>query len=89
MIQKIFTIWDAKAEAYGHPFNRIAKGVAVRDFADRCNNPQEPIALHPEDYQLFEIGEYDDQTATITMLDTRVPLGSALEYINKDKPTRS
>lgn len=80
MITKIFTIWDAKSESYGQPFSRLTKGIAIRDFGDDVNRSDNHISKHPEDYSLFEIGEYDDSTATYTNLENKVPLGSAMEY---------
>ncbi len=41
------------------------------------------IGKHPQDFTLFEIGEYDDSTAKITTYDAPVSLGVAIEFLQK------
>lgn len=84
MILKIFTVYDSKAEAYLQPFYMQSKGAAVRAFADSCNDPQSQFFKHPEDFTLFELGEYDDSTAKITSHQTLKSIGLALEFKNSD-----
>lgn len=79
MMLKVFTIYDCKAEAYNQPFFMSTKAQAIRAFQDEVNNPQSLISKHPGDYTLFEIGEYDDSTATLTCHDAKINLGVALE----------
>ena len=80
MIQKVFTVFDAKAKAYLQPFFMPTTGMATRAFTDLCNDQNHMFNHHPEDYSLFEIAEYDDQTARYTENSTFVPLGTGLEY---------
>jgi len=80
MIQKVFTIYDSKMEAYMQPFFMSQKGQAVRAFTDTVNDPTSQFNKHPEDFTLFEIGEYDDATGKFTNLQTPNSLGLALEY---------
>lgn len=42
------------------------RGEAIRGMADEANNPQSQIGQHPTDYELWQIGEFDDQTGEIT-----------------------
>lgn len=58
-MMKVFAVYDAKAEQYGHPMFMTAQGLAIRGFVDACADPRSPIAQHPEDYFLHEIGTYD------------------------------
>lgn len=39
---------------------------AIRWFGDTVTNKDHPMNKHPEDYQLFSIGTFDDQTGEIT-----------------------
>lgn len=80
MITKIFTVYDSKAEAYLPPFYMQSKGQAVRAFQDSASDPQHQFFRHSGDYTLFELGEFDDQTASFQMLHTMVNLGTALEH---------
>ena len=62
----ICSIYDSATEAYMRPFIAQSKGQAVRMFTDLVKDPQTDIAKHPEDYSLFEIGNFNDNTAEVT-----------------------
>lgn len=78
---KIFTIFDAKAEAYQTVFTARATGEAIRQFADMANDHDTQIGRHPADFTLFELGEFDLHSGIISPLETKRPLGVAHEYI--------
>lgn len=80
MILKLFTVHDAKAEAYLSPFFAPTTGIAIRIYTDMSNEASHAFHQHPEDYTLFELGSYDDSNAQITSLPTPMPLGKALDY---------
>lgn len=81
MIHKIFTVFDCKAEAYLPPFLLHAKGQAIRAFTDMANDPNHVFNKHPEDYTLFELGEFDDGSAIITIHPSPQSMGVALEFV--------
>lgn len=62
----MFTIHDSKAQAYITPWFLPEVGQAVRAFGDCVNSDTHQFGLHPEDYTLFEIGEYDDSNGECT-----------------------
>jgi hypothetical protein len=66
VIHKVFTIYDSKALAYLPPFFVPTVGMGVRMFKDAINDKEHPFYLNKGDYTLYEIGEYDDNTGTIT-----------------------
>jgi hypothetical protein len=80
MKQKVFTIFDSKAEIFNNPFLAKTKAEGIRMFSDVANDNKSMISRHPEDYTLFEIGEYDDATGQYVMLPTPVSLGLAIEH---------
>lgn len=82
---KAFTIYDTKLEAYMQPFFMTSKGQALRAFSDTVNDQSTQFAKHPEDFTLFEIGEYDDSNAQLTSHKTPISLGLAIEYANTSK----
>ena len=65
MIQHIFAIHDAKAHAYMQPFFLPTHEMAQRTFGDCINDPNHNFGMHPEDYNLFLIGEFNDLTSEI------------------------
>ena len=60
MIQKMFSVYDLKTKAFMQPWFSPEPGSAMRAFGDECNKANSPLAAHPEDYQLFELGSFDD-----------------------------
>jgi hypothetical protein len=71
MKQIICTVYDRAAETYGRPMFVPSIGVAIRSFTDEVNRSHADNQLfnHPDDFDLYELGEYDDQTSRITTLD--------------------
>lgn len=80
MIQQVFSIYDCKIEAYMLPFFAVSKGSAIRTITDLVRNPEHPFAIHPEDYTLFYLGQYDDSKATFIQETTPTALGVCLEF---------
>lgn len=70
MNYKVFSIRDAKAEYFTPPFFKKTHGEAERDFKTVAKDPQSTISKFPEDFDLYYIGDYDDQTGLIKSLDT-------------------
>lgn len=81
---KVFSVYDSKAEAFGTPIFFAAKGQATRAFDDQCNKPDSPMCMHPGDFTLFEIAEFDSSTGQITPLPTPQSLGTGVEYQRGD-----
>ena len=81
MLQKIFAIYDSKAESFTNPVYLNSTGLAVRTFSDSVQDPESQFAKHPADYTLFELGTYDDQTAEFKLLPTPKSLFIAIEFI--------
>lgn len=77
---KMFSIRDCKAELYNPPSYFHNEGQATRQFSDAINNPETPYGQHPEDYTLFRIGTYDDETAEITP-ESPIALGVGVEFL--------
>ncbi len=86
MLLKMFTVYDSKAEAYLPPFYLPAAGAAVRHFTDTASDPNHAFGRHPGDYTLFQVGVFDDQHASFSILDAHVNLGTALELRSAEQP---
>lgn len=65
MILSVFTILDSKIGSYMNPFYAKNKGQALRDFIDLMKDSQSVISKHPEDYSLYEIGSFDQDSACL------------------------
>ena len=63
---KAFSIRDTKAEGFNTPFFQTTFGLAERAFKEAANDPQSQIAKNKEDFSLYYIGEFDQQTGLIS-----------------------
>lgn len=79
-ILKAFSVYDAKAQAYLPPFFFRATGEAVRAFTTAANTSGHDFNNYADDYTLFEVGEFNDDTGALKIM---VPLshGNALMVI--------
>jgi hypothetical protein len=70
MIQIVCAVKDRAADAYGRPFFVATVGVAIRSFMDEVNRdaPDNQLFAHPDDFDLFELGTFDDSNGLIVML---------------------
>lgn len=77
---KIYSIYDSKAEAYIRPMFSDNKGTMTREFIKAVNDTNSFMNSTPEDFTLFEIGEWDERTGSIKVYESKVSLGCAVEY---------
>lgn len=61
---QIICIRDIIANCYPFPPMFVAHlGGAVRDFGDQCRDKTTQLGKHPDDYELYHVGEWDDTDA--------------------------
>lgn len=65
------SVLDLTAQQYGRPFFTISDGSAIRGFSDEVNQPNENSILykHPDDFQLFRLGTFDDSSGSVVLQD--------------------
>lgn len=85
MIQKIFSVYDQKAEAYLPPFYLPTRAMAIRTFGDCANSADHQFSKHPQDYLLVELGEWDDNSGSFELYPALKSLGTAFEYIKPEE----
>lgn len=68
MIFKIYLMRDTAVEAFHVPMFFPSEGAARRAFGDEVNREAADNNLfkHPEHFQLYFAGEYDDQSGVLT-----------------------
>lgn len=71
MKTEIYTIFDTKAKIYNKPFHQVNEAVALRTATDLANDSNSEIAKSPEDYILFYLGNYDDQSAQFELCEPK------------------
>lgn len=59
---EVVSVFDRALQAFGRPVFVQTTGQAIRSFMDECSDEKSEIAKHPEDYELFHLGSWDDGT---------------------------
>jgi hypothetical protein len=62
----LYSIYDAKAEAFMMPFSATNDGFATRMLLDSASDPATSLYKHPEDFSLFRLASYEENTGVIT-----------------------
>lgn len=63
----VISLRDIVANVYNIPSFTPHIGHAIRSFGDECQkkDSQSVVGHHPEDFELWLIGEYDDNTGQL------------------------
>jgi len=69
-ILKLVAVRDSKGNNFGSPGTAKTLGSAERDFQTLVNTPDTLPNRFPEDFDLYELGEFDDTTGVIKPYDT-------------------
>lgn len=83
MITRAFAVYDSKVLCYGVPFFSPTIPAALRSFSDACKDVNTNLNRHPGDYQLYEIGSFDDNTCILAGLLPIKLLASAADFVDK------
>lgn len=81
----IMSVYDRAACAYGRPAFGLAVGSLIRSFQDECNRVAEDNVMykHAADYDLYELGSFDDGEAKFVILDAPKLLASGAQMVLK------
>lgn len=82
----VFAVRDVKAEAFLPPFFMKTNGMATRAFMDEVNREKSSFGEHPEDFSLFRIAEFDEESAAFVNEIQPVPLMSAMTAVVSEPP---
>lgn len=62
MLLKVYCVRDVQADRGILPIYRERVELAIRDFTTSILNPQHPFSQNPDDYVLYFVGTWDDET---------------------------
>lgn len=79
-IKSIVAVKDGALGAFLPPFFVPSIGVAVRHFGDEVHNKESPMFAHPEDYELYHLGVFDDDGGLFNIFPQPVRLARGLDY---------
>lgn len=71
MINNAYAVYDSKAQVFTKPTFARNDSEVTRSFADQINQEGNPLNVHSEDFTLFHIGVYDQETALFESIEPR------------------
>lgn len=80
---RIYSVHDSKAEAYLSPIYFKTKGEALRAFETSCQDKDSNFAKYPSDFTMVELGEFNENDASITLHEKPLILANASEFAQK------
>lgn len=83
----LVAIRDAAAGAFMRPWTVPSVGMARRSFQDECVRYGSDMNKHPEDFELFELGSFDEDSGKVENLDYPRSLARAIDYPGEQDAT--
>lgn len=89
MVLTVLALYDRAAATYGRPFFTASVGVGIRSFTDEVNNanPDNQLYKHPQDFDLYSLGSFDDSSATFQLSQSPQLVARAQDLILSLTPT--
>jgi len=68
MRTRVYSLRDRKAAVFGRPVFTASFGSLVRELTDAVREGQDMLGKHPGDFELYELGWFDDEKGTFDLL---------------------
>lgn len=66
----VLSVRDVVADTFGRPFYAPNEASGVRSVRSEVNSPQGgTLKDHPDDFELYALGTFDDQTCVFELFD--------------------
>lgn len=82
---RVYSIRDQKSEVFNTPFYKKSHGEAERDFKTLVNDEKSTVNKYPEDFDLYYLGDYNDNDGKFMPLDTPQHIVKAVQCLNKEQ----
>lgn len=69
MHKAMVSVFDSASQQFTNPMFFPATGAAMRAFRDEVNGQPSQISQHPEDFELYHLGTFDDNTGRFDVFD--------------------
>lgn len=83
---KLFSIHDRKLNTWSAPMQFLHSGQAERAVQEIFQDKNSMLAKYPEDYSVFQVGEFDDDSAQLTPFQPPTHLISISSLLPKQPP---
>lgn len=77
--QKIYSIRDNKVGNYNPPMFVPHLAVVIRQLEEVTNDPKTMLCKYPQDYELYELGEFDEQSGSIKQHDKPIAIMNIID----------
>jgi hypothetical protein len=72
MKQQLFCFRDTQSTSFGPPIAAANQATFIRDIVwPQLQRQESTIAKHPEDFHLYQVGEYDTDSGILVATDPR------------------
>lgn len=79
----LFTVFDSATRLFLEPFEAKTIESALRTFRAVVNREGHQFNLYPDDYTLFVVGEFDQESGLLTAYETPMSLGVAVTFLDR------
>jgi len=83
MTKLVYSVYDHKACCFSNPFVAPNNNVALRSFHQASTDENSEISKYPNDYSLFNLGSFNDETGALTPLNPIENLVTASSFKEK------
>lgn len=82
----VVSVRDRQMDAFNRPFFVPSVGLAIRSFTDEVNRKADnnPMFMHANDFELFRIGTWDEDTALFENLEPPMSIAIAANVLVKE-----
>jgi len=80
---QLFCVQDTKAEAFMRPWVARTVNEALRNFAAEVNAVDSTLSKFPNDFCLWHVGEFDEESGKVKGFTENRALGFAVEHMRK------
>lgn len=88
-MMKLYAVRDCKADSFGAPMSIASVGIARRVLLETAQQGNSPLAKYPEDFSLYELGEYDADSGEIRPCKPApVFVATVLDILNEARAAR-
>ena len=81
---EIYSIYDFASKTYNAPYYQKTDEAALQHFVSLTNDENSLISKFPDQFALFNIGIFNDESGFIETYDQPKRLGLAKDFLSKD-----
>lgn len=83
----VLAVMDSAVSAFNRPFFVPARGAGVRAFSDEVarKTPDNPMANHPFDFALYDLGTWDEESGIFESKSVPERIAQASDFCSSEE----